>query len=248
MSAFEQAASETSKNLAPRVTATSGLHGSASTWVFNVARRLLISAHGEDSVSPLYADRTAELPESPAPHMLVKSHHGSKELDDWLQARSATLILSIRDPRDAALSMAQRFESPLQHTAIWLRNDCNRILNILPKSHLLLKYEDRYFEDRAALDRIAERLSLSISPNTAVKIFNEFQTDAVRSFASRISQLPSVRIGMVGKFPMDRVTQILAPHIGDGRSGKWRDLPLPVQQQITQIYRPFLERFGYPLA
>lgn len=247
MSAPDQAASETPIDLAARIVATIGLHASASTWVFNVARRLMISAHGEASVTQLYADRTSELPDSPAPHMLVKSHHGSAELDAWLRARRATLILSIRDPRDAALSMAQRFEAPLQHTAIWIRNDCDRALKLLPETRLLLKYEDRYFEHPDAIDRIAQCLDLPVDRDLASDIFDEFRTEAVRDFASRLSQLPGERIAMVGKFAMDRVTQILAPHIGDGRSGKWRDLPPPVQKQMTEFYRPFLERFDYPL-
>ncbi|MGO8738457.1 hypothetical protein [Rhodoblastus sp.] len=248
MTAFDRPADEAPASLDTRVTATIGLHGSASTWVFNVTRRLLLAAHGEESVSPLYADRTAELPESPAPHLLVKSHHGSVELDEWLQARRATLILSIRDPRDAALSMAQRFESPLQHTAIWLRNDCVRLLKLLPESRLLLKYEDRYFEQPGNIERIAQCLDLPAGRELFGDIFDEFRTEAVRDFAARISQLPGERIGMVGKFPMDRVTQILARHIGDGRSGKWRELPLPLRDQMTELYRPFLERFDYPLA
>jgi hypothetical protein len=248
MSAVDQPASQASVSPTPQVAATIGLHASASTWVFNVARRLMIAAHGEASLTHLYADRISELPEHPAPHLLVKSHHGSAELDEWLDARRAALILSIRDPRDAALSMAQRFEAPLQHTAMWIRNDCARLMKLLPAKSLLLKYEDRYFEDPASIERIAQFLGVAADPDLASAIFDDFGAEAVRDFASRLSQLPSERITMVGRFPMDRVTQILAPHIGDGRSGKWRDLPPPIQEQLTEIYRPVLERFDYPLS
>jgi hypothetical protein len=44
---------------------------------------------------------------------------------------------------------------------------------------------------------------------------------------------------------MDRVTQIHEPHIGDTRSGKWRELPVQVQTELTQRFAAFLERFGY---
>jgi hypothetical protein len=250
MPAFDQPTSEATVASAPRIVATVGLHGSASTWVFNVARRLLIDAQGEASVSHFYADRLSELRAvpDPPPHMLVKSHHGSAELDEWLKARRATLLVSIRDPRDAALSMSQRFDTPLQHTAIWIRNDCNRVLRILPESRLLLRYEDRYFDDPASVARVAQCLDLQAAPEVMSDIFDEFRTEGVRDFASRISQLPRERVAMVGEFPMDRVTQILAPHIGDGRSGKWRELPPIAQARLTALYRPFLERFAYPLA
>jgi hypothetical protein len=48
---------------------------------------------------------------------------------------------------------------------------------------------------------------------------------------------------MVGKFHMDRVTQILTPHIGDARSGKWRDLPPQSQEELTRVFRPFFGAF-----
>jgi hypothetical protein len=50
---------------------------------------------------------------------------------------------------------------------------------------------------------------------------------------------------MVGKFRMDRVNQILAPHIGNAQSEKWRYLPQRRQEELTLLFRPFLERFGY---
>ena len=46
---------------------------------------------------------------------------------------------------------------------------------------------------------------------------------------------------MVGQFPMDPVAQILGPHIGDGRGGKWRDLPMPFQSALESIFRLFLK-------
>ena len=211
MPAPDPAASAGPALSAPRIVGAIGLHASASTWVFNIARGLWSAALGEASVSALYADRTSELPAAPAAHLLIKSHHGSAELDDWLKSRTATLLLSIRDPRDAALSMAQRFEAPLQHTAIWLRNDCNRLLNVLPDSHLLLKYEDRFFDDPASLDKIAKCLGLTVDRDVAARLFDQYRTEAVRSFAARIPQLPRERIAMIGKFQMDEVTQNSGP-------------------------------------
>ena len=43
-------------------------------------------------------------------------------------------------------------------------------------------------------------------------------------------------------FMMDRVTQIWGPNIGDTRSGKWRDLPDPLQTQLTRAFGPFLDQ------
>jgi hypothetical protein len=46
----------------PCVIGTIGLHGSASTWVFNVVRELMIAAAGEAQVVALYTEELDELP------------------------------------------------------------------------------------------------------------------------------------------------------------------------------------------
>ena len=42
--------------------ATIGLHGSASTWVFNVVRELMIASFGENRISAVYTEELGELP------------------------------------------------------------------------------------------------------------------------------------------------------------------------------------------
>jgi hypothetical protein len=230
------------------VVATVGLHGSASTWVFNVVREILASNDGEGRrLNALYADRTTDLPVEfcRSDRLLIKSHQGSAELDAWLRQYRARIVLSIRDPRDAALSMTQRFDVPLSNAIFWLIADCNRILRLLPENHLMLRYEDRFFDNQASIIQVGQWLGCDIRPEEATQIFDRYRTDAVRSFAARIGELPANRIAMVGKFPMDRITQILAPHIGNAQSGKWLDLPQQRQEELTRLFRPFLERFGY---
>jgi hypothetical protein len=110
--------------LPPRLIATIGLHGSASTWVFNVVRELLVAALGEQQVLAVYADKMEDVP----------------------------------DP----------------------------------------------------------------------------------------AGLPPGRVVSAGRIVMDPVTQIHRSHIGDARSGKWRDLPDPQQAELTRFFRPFLARWSYP--
>jgi hypothetical protein len=230
----------------PRVVATIGMHGSASTWVFNVVRELMIATMGETQVVSLYADQRDQLPDAASCCLVIKSHHGSADLDNWLGEAGARLFISVRDPRDACISMCQRFRSPLAHTVQWIGNDCNRLLRLFPHGHPTLRYEDRFFEEKDMVKRIAVSLGLQPPPTTIDTIFDRYCTEAVRTFAESLEQLPSERLTTVVRFPMDRVTQILGPHIGDTLSGKWRDLPIHVQAELTRVFRPFLDRFGYP--
>ncbi len=228
--------------------ATVGLHGSASTWVFNIVRELVVAAAGEERVLTFYADELAQLPDEDArrgKHIVLKSHHGSDELDAWLIEREAPIILSLRDPRDASLSMSQRFAAPLQHTARWIANDCKRVSRLAEQGYPYLRFEDRFFDQPGAVDRLATLLGIGGEPAVKESIFGRYRTEAVRRFASSLAELPPERLTAVGAYRMDRVTQVLGPHIGDARSGKWRDLPLPVQTELTRWFRPFLDRFGY---
>ena len=216
----------------PGLIATIGLHGSASTWFFNVIRELVAAAVGEAQVLALYADEVGQVPDEAARggrHMVIKSHHGSQGLDAWLAGEQARVFLSVRDPRDACISMAQRFKAPLDRTVRWLANDCNRAIRLASVGHALLRYEDRFFDDRAAIEQLACALGLRPAPATIEAIFNRYRTAAVRGFAQRLAELPPARLTTVWTFKMDRVTQILECHIGDASSGKWRALPGSVQ-------------------
>jgi hypothetical protein len=230
---------------ATRPAATVGLHGSASTWAFNVVRELMIAARGEEQVAAIYADEVAQLPTSETRTLIIKSHHGSVGLDAWLTARRALIILSVRDPRDCCLSMSSRFEAPLGATVRWLAADCNRLARLAAAGYPLLRYEDRFFERPEAVAFLARALGLDLAPGLIAGIFERYRTEAVRSFARTIQDMPDERVTMVGKSKMERVTQIHAPHIGDGRVGKWRDLPPAAQAEITRVFAPFLRRFGY---
>lgn len=233
----------------PHVVATIGLHASASTWVFNVVRELLIASFGEARVLTLYADKVEQLPDEATRAdrcLVIKSHPGSAALDAWLAAARARIFLSVRDPRDACISMSQRFAAPLAHTVRWVADDCNRLLRLAPQGHRPLRYEDRFFDDPTSVARLAQALGVNVVPETIEAIFARYRTEAVRAFAATLPDLPPDRIRMVGTFMMDRTTQILGPHVGDARSGKWRDLPDPLKTELTRLFAPFLDRFNYP--
>lgn len=228
------------------VVATIGLHGSASTWVFNVVRELMIAGLGEGRVLAVYADKTEDLPDFAGRALVLKSHHGSAGLDAWLAVARPVIFLSIRDPRDAALSMAQRFNAPLAQTVHWIAADCARMERLAAQGHLLLRYENRFFDDAAAPERLASVLGLHPAPAVSTAIFARYATEAVRAFSRTVADLPPGRVVAFGPTVMDSVTQIHRCHIGDGRSGKWRDLPEPARADLTRFFRPFLVRWGYP--
>lgn len=224
------------------------MHGSASTWVFNAAREMLSAALGEDAVHHFFADKMEHLPDEAAmagKTLIIKSHEGSPALEDWLDRHNALRLLSIRDPRDATISLMQRFRMGLQPSANAIARDGNRLLRLAGRGIPVWRYEDGFFEREATLDALAARLSCPLPAALRGEIFARYGTEAVRGFAQNMTSLPAERLTKVGPFTMDRLTQILEPHIGDGASGKFRALPPDVQPQLTKFFLPLLTPFGY---
>ena len=233
----------------PRIVCTIGMHGSASTWLFNAAREILNASLGEAAVLPFFADKMVHFPdvsELSGKTLVIKSHEGSPEFEDWLDANHALRLLSIRDPRDATISQMQRFRAGLQAAANGIARDGIRLQRLAARGIRVWRYEDGFFENEATLDELAALLSCPLSTALRAEIFARYETEAVRDFAANLASLPPERLTMVGPFAMDKVTQILTPHIGDGASGKHRALPPDLQPQLTKFFGSLLMQFGYP--
>ena len=227
-----------------RVVATVGVHGSASTWVFNVVRELLVEVLGEEAVSAGYAEKIGGLP-AVAACMVIKSHHGSAALDEWLRGAGAVMVLSVRDPRDAAVSMVQRFGARLEQAMGWVLNDFARLARLADSGHLLLRYEDGFFDDFSTVLRIAGVLGLAVDEGVALRIFERYRTEEVRRFAVNLNGLGPERVVGTVSTMVDRVTHIHSTQIGDGRVGKWRDLGAGAQLEMNRVFGGYLAFFGY---
>ncbi len=232
---------------APLLAITVGVHGSASTWVFNVAREVLAEAvggavHGCHLLQPddLARDRALG-----ARHIVAKTH-GWPDLAASARAWGAPAIVSVRDPRDAIVSVIQRFGEPFDRALGGIAQDCRAALACAEAGFPVLRYEDRFFEQPASVRLIATHLGLGVSDAAAARIFDAYTTEAVRTLAAGVADLPAERVAGDARFRFDRLTQITQSHIGDARTGKWRDLLPPDQQMaVGMLLRPFLARFGY---
>ena len=227
------------------VVATIGLHASASTWLFNIARELMIATVGEDQVMGLYAETVETIPDGTGRSLVIKSHHGSADLDRWLSRIGAPTLLSVRDPRDAAISMAKRFSTPLSVTVDWLMLDCLRMQSLAAAGHPIFRYEDRFFEDSTAASRVAAALGLAPDPAILDRIGSTYQIDAVRRFTRTLDELPPQRVSRSDLTVFDVITQLHSTHIGDARSGKWRALAPATQARLTDRFGFFLNAFDY---
>jgi hypothetical protein len=96
-----------------RVVMTTGLHGSASTWVFNVARELMIATFGAEAVLSFFAETPTSLlayPGVSGRHIVCKTHRRA-DLPTSASEGAAAVIVTVRDPRDCVFSLMGRFGS-----------------------------------------------------------------------------------------------------------------------------------------
>jgi hypothetical protein len=236
---------------APRVVVTIGLHGSASTWAFNVARELVSAAVGADAVVSCFGATPAALlaQDGIVGRHLVCKTHGWPNLHVFAYLTAAVVIVTVRDPRDCVMSLMERFSAPFPDAVAWMAQDCLHATACADSGSLVLRYEDRFFDDPATVRTLAHYLGVEVNDTVANGIFDRYRTEAVRAFAATVELLPRERLDGDGKpLLFDRVTHITRTHIGDGRIGKWRERADPQRRSaMTQQFSAFLTRFGYSI-
>ena len=237
---------------APRLILTVGLHASASTWVFNVVRELMVAAAGPERVAPGFATTAEDIAGAEvAPDMFrVVKTHGWPDLPAFARQRGAAVFVSVRDPRDAVLSLMQRFGDSLPVSASGIGQDCRCAHACADAPYPVLRYEDRFFADRASIPGIAAQLGLALPPERMDRIFRAWSTDAVQAMSEGVTALPPERRRALGpNGAIDAETLVTWRHIGDARTGKWREaFDSDVAGALTRHFFPFLLRFGYPAA
>jgi hypothetical protein len=234
--------------LPSRVVVTMGLHGSASTWAFNVVRELMIAAFGADAVVSFFADSPATLrAEAVIGRHAVCKTRGWANLEVFARRTFATVVVTVRDPRDCVFSLIERFGMTPAPAVQAIEDDCRYAAACIEAGHLVLRYEQRFFDDPRTVDRLASHLGVAVRPETTTVIFDRYRTEAVRAFAVAVPSLPADRLSGGGNPTLyDRVTHIHRTHIGDGRVGKWRErLDEHQRAELTGRFEPFLARLGY---
>jgi hypothetical protein len=233
----------------PRVVVTMGVHGSASTWAFNVARELMLAVLGAEAVATCFAATPPALlaaPSFPGRHLVCKTH-GWSNLHVFAYLASAPLIVTIRDPRDCVLSLMERFNSSFRVAMNGVARDYQCATACADAGHPTLRYEDRFFDEPTTVRGLAHHIGVEADDAVVGEIFDRYRTERVRAFAATVSSLPRERLeGNGNPLLFDRVTQITRTHIGDGLVGKWRERLDPQQQaDMSGAFGPFLTRFGY---
>ena len=231
----------------PRVFLCCGLHGSGSTWVFNLVREICRSQR-VDFVSA-HRDCEANLPWDAAGAKLIvaRSHNPFESFQSFIATSGNPAVITVRDPRDAVVSLMQRFPDSLAATfdralhAIAL--SAERIIAFLRLRELpVFRYEDGFVGSVQIFDCIAALLGVSPTQTQREIILAGLESDSVRRTISRLEAAGVIR----GEAVWDTETQWHANHVGDGKIGKFREfLSTEQQDAVMDRTREYCERFGY---
>lgn len=221
-----------------------GLQSSGSTWVFNLARELC-RLRGWNFTSR-YADTAADLPWDALGQsvIIVKSHSPNAELASIIADHSAPAIITVRDPRDAVVSLMQRFRYTFGEALGLVETSARGLLQLAQACALpLLRYEDDICGSTDTVDRVAGLLGIELQAEERERVIAELTPTAIQT---RIDNLVAAGTIDSEKRIWDPETAWHANHLGDGKIDKFLDWLTTAQQRaVVARTSEFFERFGY---
>jgi hypothetical protein len=224
---------------------SAGIYGSASTWAFNAIAGLLRS-HNSCDGDAFFADEldTSTIDELHNSWAVIKTHSPGPILLTAIRWARAPVVITVRDPRDCAVSMMQRFNLSFENSLDLIANSAARILCLMQVSDpLLIKYECTNGDRNAILERIRDYLNLNVTREDIRTIALALSPQAVRRQIEKFSEAGVYVHGDAAR-DFDPKTHWHPGHVGDGASGKY--LKTLDESQIAQVIdrtQEFCKRF-----
>ena len=118
-----------------------------------------------------------------------------------------------------------------------------------PRS-LLFLYESGFPDDAATIDRIADWMGGSLTPEAQERLFKESRRGAIEAVISQLGALPKAQRDARSGDIFDPETQWHAHHAGrSGEIGRWRRaLSAEQVQAVEQELGDWMAKFGYTPA
>jgi hypothetical protein len=222
------------------------MYGSASTWLFNVVRLVLAASSSQQVVSHFVSDEenfagfgregTVDL---------VKSHEISSEIAVLvLAALAETIFITVRDPRDAVVSLMQArshsFERALHFVAASARL-CKEFSGDARAQ--LYRYENGFFNDEQTVSAISTRLGHTLAEADRKRIFSTTSRSEVEKYIAKMACHPGILQDKLSGDLLDPQTQWHSHHAGRrGVTGRWREVLTSQQAQAVENLIPYFCR------
>ncbi len=214
-----------------------GMYGSASTWLFNVVRLVQALALEAQPVSHFFSggESLAEFGRAGTVD-LVKSHEIAGEATVLaLAARAARIFITVRDPRDAVVSLMQARSHSFERALYFVGDAARLCMEFSGDARArLYRYESGFFNDEQTVHEIAVWLGGAICAADAARIFAATSRPEVEKHIARMHGQPGILQDRQSGDLLDPHTQWHSHHAGRrGETGRWRTVLTP--EQVLEI-------------
>jgi hypothetical protein len=223
---------------------------SASTWLYNATLKAATALHPTERVVGDFIENRDDIAKAvtDADILVVKTHAIQESALAWLAHNATTIMISIRDPRDAVASLMEYNGSPFGAaldfvvaslaTCAAFRHD--------PRA-TLFRYEDRFTDQPETIQHIAMLLGGALPAGTHGRIVSELRREAIEDFISRLPLLPTAICDPKSGDLYDQRTHWHRHHAGrTGAIGRWQQRLVPGQVMIAEsTLQTWMEQFGY---
>jgi Sulfotransferase domain len=235
-----------------------GLKSSGSTWLYNAVVQLVEDDHRRSrrkqqrtGLLRFYADGMRDFPPGAeqASALVIKTHIPSHSLEFLTRFARGSVLITVREPRDAVASLMQRFDHRFEACLKEVAANASRMVDLFQSGEaLVFRYEDRFYDRPETLDEIARHLHLKTSRFALQRTFASLTAPNIEK---RILSL-SAR-GAFGETPtpdsFDPKTHWHPGHVGDRLIGKYAAVLTPkMQQAVLHAMRDYCAVFRYPIA
>jgi hypothetical protein len=216
-----------------------GLKSSGSTWLYNVAIRILKA--DKRRVAAFYADNFRMIPKGAekADWLVIKTHEPSDAILFLARFARAKVFVTVREPRDAAASLIQRFGHSFEGALRDMRVIGEHMV-ALEKGAVVLRYEDGFHKQEKTVGSIAKTLGVKLPAAARRGIFKALTPDAVKKTIGKAHAADA------DPDAFQPTTHWHPGHVGDGRIGKYKSVLTPAQQhEVMAATSAYARAFGY---
>ena len=234
---------------------TTGMYGSASTWVYNVTSTMLRICDRFLTIKQLYSDNIFQdfiIHEPVYDAVVVKSHLKDRYVYSLNKKLLAPVILSINDPRKSVQSLMTRFNKTYEDSLNAVLENTQNVAELLASPLVMVfRYESCFFRKIESLKKIGKFLRIELEDSVYKKVFDFYTKENLSKIVQRFDYLEPGRTsttsndsGFTDTF--DNVTHLHSNHFSNtSKVALDSFFSLKQLEEMAEIFFDFMCRAGY---